>query len=210
MQIVHVFDLLIVISYFAIPLQIVYFTYYLPLQNIHASIVCVLFSVFIVGCGFTHLFHVIHNEVAAYIVYGITAVISLITAVALVFVIPRILELPVELEKTRKAGVAQKRVTEFTVQLLTHTVPVRDPQLYNVTKHILRKMFPRRRVQVLSYSSNVTPDLHVIASDYTQKLAVDESLYIDHIELFSTVERILEGFISKPQSIPGVDRVYSV
>jgi hypothetical protein len=89
-------DSLIALSYFSIPLALVYFTKKggtLPFKYLFG-----LFSAFIFACGLTHLFNIwtVWNPdyYAEGFVKGITAGVSLVTAIVLWPVVYRVLSLP--------------------------------------------------------------------------------------------------------------------
>lgn len=90
-------DILIWLSYFAIPVILGFFVYKKQVENIPFKIVLVLFIVFILACGFTHLMDAIIFWWPAYKLSALlrlgTAVVSLITVVSLIKVIPGVLEL---------------------------------------------------------------------------------------------------------------------
>ncbi len=92
-------DLGIALAYFAIPLGILV-VWHRRLKDLPYPWILCLFAAFIVGCGLTHLVHAIqmpyttfaHTVVEA-TVKTITAVLSIGTAAALSFIIPKILKL---------------------------------------------------------------------------------------------------------------------
>ncbi len=91
-------DVVIAASYFSIPLAIMTFVRRrLDLIAEHKRI-AVLFSVFILGCGMTHVFGVIILWQPVYILDGLvkafTAIVSIVTAILLWPVLPRLLEIP--------------------------------------------------------------------------------------------------------------------
>lgn len=102
-------DLLIWLSYFAIPVLLGFFVYKKQVENIPFKTVLVLFIVFILACGFTHLMDAAIFWWPAYKLSAVlrmgTAVVSLVTVVSLIKVIPDVLELksPAYLEKQIEA-----------------------------------------------------------------------------------------------------------
>lgn len=89
-------DTLIGLSYFSIPLALLYFV--LRRRDVAFGWVAVLFALFIVACGTTHLFSVWTLWNADYVIEGMikaaTALVSLLTAVTLWVLMPRLLALP--------------------------------------------------------------------------------------------------------------------
>ncbi len=91
-------DLVIAGSYFSIPLAIMSFVRRRTDLIAEHRRIAVLFSVFILGCGMTHVFGVIILWQPLYILDGLvkafTAVVSIVTAILLWPVLPRLLEIP--------------------------------------------------------------------------------------------------------------------
>ncbi len=91
-------DLVIAASYFSIPLAIAAFVRKRPDLAAEHRRVAVLFAVFILGCGLTHVFGVIVLWRPFYVEDGLikafTAIISLVTAAALWPMLPRLLRIP--------------------------------------------------------------------------------------------------------------------
>ncbi len=89
-------DVLIGLSYFSIPLALLYFVH--RRRDVAFGWIALLFAVFIVACGTTHFFNVWTLWNADYMLEGVikavTAVTSLLTAVALWLLMPRLLALP--------------------------------------------------------------------------------------------------------------------
>jgi hypothetical protein len=101
-------DLIIAVSYFSIPLQLVAsLAFYPRLWQMPPQIlfVVVLFALFVLCCGFGHLLKCIEydNEHVYYIVNWVTAIISLSTALILLPMVPTIMsELDEGLVRLRK------------------------------------------------------------------------------------------------------------
>jgi two-component system NtrC family sensor kinase len=100
-------DLLIFLAYFSIPATLFYFVHKrrdLPYPNIF-----ILFAAFIIACGLTHLMAIITLWYPIYWVSGtikaMTALISVVTAAAMIPLIPQVLALksPAELEQINQA-----------------------------------------------------------------------------------------------------------
>ncbi|MBP2227471.1 PAS domain S-box-containing protein [Azospirillum agricola] len=89
-------DSLIGLSYFSIPLALLYFVH--RRRDIAFGWVAVLFAVFILACGTTHFFNIWTLWNADYVteavIKGFTALVSLLTAVTLWLLMPRLLALP--------------------------------------------------------------------------------------------------------------------
>ncbi len=89
-------DTLIGLSYFSIPLTLLYYVH--RRRDIAFGWVALLFALFIVACGTTHFFSVWTLWNADYVAEGVikavTALVSLLTAVTLWLLMPRLLALP--------------------------------------------------------------------------------------------------------------------
>ena len=89
-------DLLITLAYYSIPLTLIYFIRHR--KDFPYTWLVTLFAGFIVACGTTHLLSVITIWIPLYWLDGLlkafTAIISLATAVLMLWVIPRALSLP--------------------------------------------------------------------------------------------------------------------
>jgi hypothetical protein len=204
MYIVYVFDIIIAVSYFTIPLQIAYFTVFMPLQDWKAKVTCMLFSTFIVLCGFTHMFHALQMQTVMRIIYGLTAVVSAVTAVALFVVIPHVLNLPIRLEQVRRQGEIDAKYRSLIRQLPDYTLPLRDAQLMNVAKMLLRQLFHKKHVQICvqQRQSNAV----CVATDGCQQLMVEKKVYKDNQWLLQEFGHVLHAFMMPPKSLPGVER----
>jgi two-component sensor histidine kinase len=91
-------DLVIALSYFSIPLAILSFVRRRRDLMAEHRRIAILFSVFILGCGLTHVFGIIVLWAPVYVIDGwvkaFTAIVSIVTAVALWPVLPRLLMIP--------------------------------------------------------------------------------------------------------------------
>ena len=105
-------DLIIAVSYFSIPLQLVAsLAFYPRLWQMPPQIlfVIVLFALFVLCCGFGHLLKCINytDERVYMIVNWVTAIISLVTALVLLPMVPTIMsELDEGLARLRKLETA--------------------------------------------------------------------------------------------------------
>ncbi|MDD5578035.1 MAG: PAS domain S-box protein [Methylobacter sp.] len=113
-------DLAITVAYYSIPVSLVYFIR--QRKDFPYPWIIALFAGFIVACGTTHLLSVITIWIPLYwldgLIKGFTAIISLATAVLMVWVIPRALSLPSaaqmqnEIEQRKKADDALRESEE--------------------------------------------------------------------------------------------------
>ncbi len=86
-------DVIITLSYYAIPIILTYFIF--KKKNVPFNWIILLFALFILGCGTTHLMEIINVWKSEYAISGIiklfTAVVSIVTAILLIPVIPKLL-----------------------------------------------------------------------------------------------------------------------
>jgi PAS domain S-box-containing protein len=107
-------DALIALSYYCIPVILVYFirkTRGLPFNGIFW-----MFGVFILACGTTHLMEIWNIWHANYLLAGIikagTAAVSLITAAMLVPLVPKVISLPEQLQQQGREIVERQQVED--------------------------------------------------------------------------------------------------
>ena len=89
-------DALIVLAYYSIPISLAYFVWHR--KDLQFNWIFKLFGAFILACGTTHLLGIITLWHPIYWIdasmKALTALVSVITAIALVFLIPKALKLP--------------------------------------------------------------------------------------------------------------------
>ena len=109
-------DLLITLAYYSIPVTLVYFIRHR--KDFPYPWLVTLFAGFIVACGTTHLLSVITIWIPLYWLDGLlkafTAIISLATAVLMLWVIPRALSLPSAAQL--EAEIQQKNIAQLAQQ----------------------------------------------------------------------------------------------
>ncbi|MCM1981690.1 sensor histidine kinase [Lyngbya confervoides] len=125
-------DSAIAIAYYSIPLTLVYLVN--KREDLPFNWIFLLFGGFIVSCGTTHIFEVWTLWYPDYWVSGtmklLTALISIVTAVVLVMIIPQVLNIPstAQLERANQslmAEVHQRKQVEAEVRQLNATLEER-------------------------------------------------------------------------------------
>ena len=110
-------DLLIALSYYSIPITLVYFVR--KCKDLPFSSIFLLFAAFIVSCGTTHLIEIWTLWHPTYWISGlvkaITALISFYTAIELVSLLPQFLDLPLANHKLQKE-IEERKQTEQALQ----------------------------------------------------------------------------------------------
>lgn len=120
-------DAVIALSYFSIPLGIAYFVW--RRKELQYRWLLLMFVVFIVACGTTHLLSIITIWLPLYwldaYVKAITAIVSVATAVAMLWVVPRALTLPspAELRAQRDAAQYARSLIEASLDPLVTISP---------------------------------------------------------------------------------------
>ncbi len=134
-------DALIALAYYSIPLSLVYFVR--QKEDVPFKGIFILFSLFIFSCGTTHLMSIWTlwhpNYWISGLIKAITAVISVITAIALIPTLPKALAMrsPAELEianKSLRLEVANRQKAEAALQNLNLELENRVEQRTNAYK----------------------------------------------------------------------------
>ena len=109
-------DLLITLSYYSIPLTIIYFLR--QRQDVPYPWLISLFAGFILACGTTHLLSVITVWIPLYwqdgLLKALTALLSIVAALAMLWIVPRMLSLPSAAQL--QAVIEQKIMAETALQ----------------------------------------------------------------------------------------------
>ncbi len=91
-------DLIIALSYFAIPIAIWTFLRRRPDLDVQHTVLAIFFSIFITACGLTHLMSILVLWQPYYpaegVLKAVTALVSLATAATLPFLIPQLVRIP--------------------------------------------------------------------------------------------------------------------
>ena len=109
-------DILITLAYYSIPFTIVYFIR--QRKDIHYPWLGILFAGFIIACGTTHLLSAITIWIPLYWLDGLlkafTAIISLVTAALMLWMVPQALSLPTS--KQLQAEIEQRKIAQLAQQ----------------------------------------------------------------------------------------------
>ncbi len=156
-------DSLIALSYFSIPLALVYFTNKggtLPFKYLFG-----LFSAFIFACGLTHVFNIwtVWNPdyYAEGLVKSLTAGISLVTAIVLWPVVYRVLSLPnvfvlQDANSQLEQEINRRRALEEELRAQANDLKEANEELVNLNLHMcgreLRMLELKQEINALSQS----------------------------------------------------------
>ena len=199
-----VFDLLIAIAYFCIPLQLLYCFVWFPFRiRAKPAVIGSLFVSFITACGVTHLVRAFNFADAIPIVTGICTVISLMTAIMLLWLIPGMFKLARSLEKERtdrlmleSLRAALREAVEGpedkkAVLDIIRSVPFcsnRQLRLLTAAKSSLIRMLGTHGVDIIS-TQNVHSMHNKVVVPINQVVAIvaDADVHADHSELLERV-----------------------
>lgn len=106
-----VFDLIIAVAYFAIPLELLYCFLWYPFPvRVKPAIVGALFICFITLCGLTHMVRAFNlGQHAVEVITGLCTVISVLTAIMMLWLIPELFKLAKALETERCENIMLER-----------------------------------------------------------------------------------------------------
>ncbi|MBJ7900951.1 MAG: PAS domain-containing protein [Cyanobacteria bacterium RI_101] len=164
-------DFLTALAYYSIPLTLLYFLR--KRQDIPFSNIIILFSAFILCCGATHILEIVTLWYPIYWVSGavkaLTAIVSVITAVELVHIIPQALSLksPKELAALNQElnqQMEERQAAESALQELNATleerVEKRTHELAQMNQDFKREIEDRKRAQnFIKRIIDITPNV---------------------------------------------------
>jgi|GEM_PF-1419811 signal transduction histidine kinase len=150
-------DLLIGLSYYSIPITLVYFVR--KRQDLPFNWIFLMFSSFIVACGSSHLLEIWTLWYPTYwlsgLIKAITAFVSVYTALALVALIPEAIALPspAQLEQTNqelRQQIIQRQQVENALQLINEELELRVQnrtlELAKINEELKSEIAERKRV----------------------------------------------------------------
>lgn len=198
-----VFDLLIAVAYFAIPLELIYCFFWYPFPvRAKPGIICCLFVSFITLCGATHLTRAFDFYTAVPIVTGICTVISLLTAILLLWLIPEVFILAKSLEKERtnklllesfqaalREAVEGPDDRKASLDII-RTVPFcsnRQLRLLTVAKSSLARMLGTSSVDITSAQGERPPNKVAVPINQLFVILVDPEVHAVNSELLERV-----------------------
>jgi PAS domain S-box-containing protein len=173
-------DALIAIAYYSIPVILLYFIR--ARKDIPFNKLFILFSLFIVACGTTHLMEIWTLWHPVYwlsgLLKGLTALISIYTAIELVFVLPRLLSLP-SLETTNQqlaAEIVERQQAEAELRQIKAELEVRvaerTAELETLNAQLYREQKALQESRTRFSGILEIADDAIISIDQTQKITL--------------------------------------
>ena len=185
-------DVLISLSYFCIPAELLWFGY--KHKDMLASNVSILFTTFISLCGTTHVLNVIElNYLVIAIIKCLTAAVSITTCIYLAKVIPKVLGVQVILRDAIRQNENNKNIRNFSLKLRQY---LEESHIITTSKKEIEKMYPEFYVQFGrqirdSEHFEITPNNYMNMIPYSnQKLNTEEINYIN--DLVDQIKFMLE------------------
>ncbi len=181
----RVSDWCIAISYFAIPFELLVFAYKYGVTGKAARIVLSLFVAFINLCGVTHVCNAVAATDANHVFKLLTAVVSLVTSVALVKVIPLVMQMPGRIDRLDTEVNYESNMRIFNQTLVMCTRNLREPHLVELATQTLKYMFPAHRIAITERGVQIHHGFceAIINEKYT--ILIDPDLYRHNKRFFT-------------------------
>ncbi len=177
----------IALSYFAIPIELIYFFIIYRVQQKAAAITLCLFVLFITLCGFTHLFSALHMGPINRVCKASTAVISLITSCCLVRVIPVVFSMPAEMARLDEDYNHELNLRVFNQTIVLCTRHLNEPHAVRLAAETLKYMFPAGRLAIVERDVQLSSGLTEVPIDVRYVLLVEPWLYQQNARFFQGV-----------------------
>ncbi len=181
-------DWAIALSYFAIPLELIWFYRHISaFSRRAAAITLCLFVLFITLCGFTHLFNALHQKQINVVCKALTAVVSLITSCCLVRVIPVVFSMPTQLARLDEDYSHELNLRVFNQTIVLCTRHLNEPHAIRLAAETLKYMFPAGRLAIVERDVQLSSGLTEVPIDVRYVLLVEPWLYQQHTRFFQEV-----------------------
>lgn len=183
----YVSDWVIAISYFAIPIEMLYFARQYHINQVAARTVLGLFVLFITACGITHVCNAQEWTTSNHYFKLITAVVSFATAVTLTQVIPNIFALPGKLAEMDDEFIYESNLRVFNQTIVLCTRNLNEPHIVKLASETLKYMFPAGRLAVVERGVQLRHGLHEVSINEKYVILVEPDLYIRNKRFFDDV-----------------------
>lgn len=180
-------DWIIAVSYFAIPIELLYFSNKYKLRATAVRIVLLLFVLFITLCGITHVCNAMLYQSANHIAKTLTAAVSLVTAIALTRVIPLVFALPGQYAELDEEYSYEVNMRIFNQTVVLCTRHLNETQIIKIATETLKYMFPAARLAIVEHGVQLRHGLHECTINDKYDILVDEDLYQSNKRFFDDV-----------------------
>ena len=180
-------DWAIALSYFAIPVELLWFFWRFRLSRPSADLMLVLFVLFITLCGMTHLANALMWVSLNHVCKALTAIVSFSTAVVLVWVIPKVLSLPGQLADMDDDLAFESNLRVFNQTIVLCTRNLTNVHMFKLAAETLKYMFPGSRLAIVERDVQLRHGLHELDIGYNHVLLVDQPLFDQHTRFFEEV-----------------------
>ena len=193
-------DWIIAFSYFAIPIELIFFYIKFRLPHGYMTIVLSLFVSFITFCGITHVCNALVLSKSNQVIKAITATVSCLTAVALVRVIPAVFSLPGQMARLNDRIAHEINMKTFNQTIVLCTRDLNDTILMRMAEETLKLMFPIGRVAIVESGVQLRHNLQEIAINNDHCILVDSAIYETNMRFFEDVAHQLGSQNQTPDS----------
>ncbi len=193
-------DWVIAFSYFAIPIELIFFYVRFKLPHGYVTIVLALFVSFITCCGFTHVCNALILTRSNHFVKAITAAISFLTAVALVRVIPAVFSLPGQVARLNDQIAYEMNMKVFNQTIVLCTRDLNDDILMRMAEETLKLMFPIGHVAIVESGVQLRHNLQEVVVNERHCILLDPMIYDANMKFFEDVAHQLGSQNQTPAS----------
>ena len=193
-------DWIIALSYFAIPIELIFFYIRFRMERGYATIVLALFVSFITFCGITHVCNALVLMQSNHVIKAITAAVSCLTAVALVRVIPAVFSLPGQLARLNDRIAYEANMKTFNQTIVLCTRDLNDDILMRMAEETLKLMFPIGRVAIVERGVQIRHNLQEIPIKIEHCILLDPAIYQTNMKFFEDVAHQLGAQNQTPES----------
>lgn len=147
-------DYVIAVSYFMIPVELLYFySTRVPARHIYHIVVGGQFALFIALCGMTHLLSAVSADTALSVFKILTAIISFITALSLIVLIPLALQLPLQVASLDRKYTAERKLCMFLTSIMGSR-NLSEASLMRLVLQTLHTIFPDESFDMKVHDNN--------------------------------------------------------
>lgn len=177
-------DWIIAVSYFAIPFELVLFAYKYGVKQKAPTIVLSLFVAFITLCGVTHVCNALDANQSNHLFKLLTAAVSLVTSLALIKVIPLVMQMPGKINNLDTEITYESNMRIFNQTLVMCTRNLREPHLVELAAQTLKYMFPACRIAIAERGVQLHHGLCETIINDKYSILTEPDLYLSNKRFF--------------------------